>query len=167
MRIEDKFFHYTLGNAAMLEVFYEPLNFETLTEPEAYGPRGVGKRIPPSPSPLSADVQLTNAAMQISQITVRTWLVDNISDIPSDGMSGLNNRLHNDSQDDVAAKTPSFLLGQKRRSMAPGTPSYMNNPYSGHSAPSNDIFASPIPNQLKGDCWRRCFANGFVGVESI
>ncbi|RCN44394.1 hypothetical protein ANCCAN_09608 [Ancylostoma caninum] len=32
----DKLFHYTLGNAAMLEVFYEPLNFETLTEPEAY-----------------------------------------------------------------------------------------------------------------------------------
>ncbi|RCN48072.1 MPPN domain protein [Ancylostoma caninum] len=69
----------------------------------------------------------------------------------SDGISGLNNRFNGDGQDDAAAKTPSFLFGQKRRSMAPGTPSYMNNPYAGHSAPSNDIFASPIPNQLRGE----------------
>ncbi|CAJ0601755.1 unnamed protein product [Cylicocyclus nassatus] len=55
-----------------------------------------------------------------------------------------------DNQED-AAKPPAFLFGQKRRSVAPATPSYLNNPYAGHTAPSNDIFASPIPNQLRGE----------------
>ncbi|KHJ85112.1 MPPN domain protein, partial [Oesophagostomum dentatum] len=72
------------------------------------------------------------------------------ADAMNDSTSGMNRRLVADSQDD-AAKTPAFLFGQKRRSMAPGTPSYLNNPYAGHSAPSNDIFASPIPSQLRGD----------------
>ncbi|KAK6029277.1 hypothetical protein OSTOST_04619, partial [Ostertagia ostertagi] len=56
-----------------------------------------------------------------------------------------------DNLSDSPAKTPSFLFGQKRRSAAPATPSYLNNPYSGQNAPSNDIFASPAPSQLRGE----------------
>ncbi|RCN44395.1 hypothetical protein ANCCAN_09609 [Ancylostoma caninum] len=55
--------------------------------------------------------------------------------------------------------------------MAPGSPLYMNNPYSGHSAPSNDIFASPIPNQLRvarGCLWlRRMIRLSMGGYESL
>ncbi|KAK6751234.1 hypothetical protein RB195_002921 [Necator americanus] len=75
-----------------------------------------------------------------------------LSVAPSDdALSGMNRRFVGDNQDDSPAKAPAFLFGQKRRSVAPGTPSYLNNPYSGQSAPSNDIFASPIPSQLRGE----------------
>ncbi|VDL83963.1 unnamed protein product, partial [Nippostrongylus brasiliensis] len=65
--------------------------------------------------------------------------------------SAVQNRVTADNQNDASAKAPSFLFGQKRRSVAPSTPSYANNPYSAQNAPSNDIFASPIPSQLRGE----------------
>ncbi|KAK6040860.1 MPPN domain protein [Cooperia oncophora] len=65
--------------------------------------------------------------------------------------TGMQKRFSGDNLSDSPAKTPAFLFGQKRRSVAPATPSYINNPYAGQNAPSNDIFASPIPSQLRGE----------------
>uniref|UniRef100_A0A1I7XK27 Nucleoporin NUP35 n=1 Tax=Heterorhabditis bacteriophora TaxID=37862 RepID=A0A1I7XK27_HETBA len=61
-----------------------------------------------------------------------------------------NDRLRGEATDEVGIKTPSFLFGQKRRSLAVGTnSSYLNSPSTGPSAPSADIFASPLPNHLR------------------
>ncbi|XGW25234.1 hypothetical protein V3C99_006563 [Haemonchus contortus] len=69
----------------------------------------------------------------------------------NDSSTKIEKRFSGDNVADSPAKAPSFLFGQKRRSMAPATPSYLNNPYSGQNAPSNDIFASPVPSQLRGE----------------
>lgn len=84
----------------------------------------------------------------------------NRSSVTSSGMEttsfdtsglGMQKRFSGDNQTDSPAKNPSFLFGQKRRSMAPSTPAYVSNPYAAQCAPSNDIFASPIPSQLRGE----------------
>ncbi|KAJ1361428.1 hypothetical protein KIN20_020674 [Parelaphostrongylus tenuis] len=65
--------------------------------------------------------------------------------------SGPPRRLIGDDQADAAVKTPSFLFGQKRRSVAPGTQTFLSSPFSGQNAPSSDIFASPVPSHLRGE----------------
>lgn len=65
--------------------------------------------------------------------------------------SGLQTKFNVDNLNDSSARTPSFLFGQKRKSIGHGNAPYSNNPYAGQSAPSNDIFASPIPGQFRGE----------------
>ncbi|VDM55208.1 unnamed protein product [Angiostrongylus costaricensis] len=60
-------------------------------------------------------------------------------------------RLLNEDQADSTVKTPSFLFGQKRRPTASANQSYLSSPFCGQNAPSNDIFASPVPSHLRGE----------------